>query len=510
MLSKQDADMLIQSFLRRYRSNYFISNLKGIVLDTNKDLRATSPFLHAVCCLHGMVSEEEYSVSPLHREVYEEVRRKLGQVLLATPLPLEELLAISAMCLFASAPSVGPEYIDSWVLSGHCAQQAMLTINFAKISANIKSGDASLEDQKDVRLWGSICLNHLQWAAATGRPSFLPPHYTAYCLLTLDIGQATIDDAMNVAEIMLYSSIVAPSERLLSLSTEGDCPEIEAWSQKWKHLFNMPQSICLKLGYHIAYLILAKRALNISRANHSHASRHMSTEEDFTNSKDKPSGSTNADRDTERTAHPGHRPTMFEVMVVDSAILVLQTLSRMSDNQTRCLPVFYSVCITYSILVVSHYRHSSSEISDESLLGLLTRLKALSADAKMSSAMKFAIDKAMTKIATRSHKPICQQCRCYHTQYPCGNTDVIPQDLDSLRDTSHPQKLEIAGVEHDKDRYDAGREGAPSDKPTDFQPGNRHAGLWEDLPWDVRNCFEDFFSVGGIDHSKLEQMVPCV
>lgn len=71
-------------------------------------LRAASPLLYGVCCLQGLRFYKTHEVidTETRRELYEEVRDMLGQVVLASPLPLEELYAMLIMCTFEAAPKV--------------------------------------------------------------------------------------------------------------------------------------------------------------------------------------------------------------------------------------------------------------------------------------------------------------------------------------------------------------------------------------------------------------------
>jgi hypothetical protein len=85
-----------------------------IQLETTPDsagrqLRHRSPLLFAVCALHGLRFSHQHSTllnSPTHRQLYEEVRDMLGQAVLASPLPLDELSAILIMSTFEAAPRV--------------------------------------------------------------------------------------------------------------------------------------------------------------------------------------------------------------------------------------------------------------------------------------------------------------------------------------------------------------------------------------------------------------------
>lgn len=57
------------------------------------------------------------------------------------------------------------DYIDSWLLTGYCAQQAMLSISFSAVVENVKRGMVTNADRQAIRLWANICLHHLQYVS---------------------------------------------------------------------------------------------------------------------------------------------------------------------------------------------------------------------------------------------------------------------------------------------------------------------------------------------------------
>ncbi|OHW90515.1 hypothetical protein CSPAE12_10887 [Colletotrichum incanum] len=171
LLDDKTARDLVAEFVRRRRHTLLI-NSEADLAPRNRDLRHASPFLHDVCCLHAM-RFSEYSSSVLHRRVFEHVRLQMGQLMIASPLPLEELMGVLIMSLWASAPS-GPEYIDSWLVSGHCAQQAMLSINFSEILSRTKSGTSTEADQRVMRLWANTCLAASDQDSLSSSPRLQP------------------------------------------------------------------------------------------------------------------------------------------------------------------------------------------------------------------------------------------------------------------------------------------------------------------------------------------------
>ncbi len=129
------------------------------------------------------------------------------------------------------------DYIDSWLLTGYCAQQAMLSISFSTIVENVRRGNPTDEDRRAIRLWASVCLHHLHWAVTTGRPSTIPAPYLNQCNILLSLFEATVHEGMVVAEILLYTALNKKLTHHSYLDANGECDEFVAWKQKWCHLF---------------------------------------------------------------------------------------------------------------------------------------------------------------------------------------------------------------------------------------------------------------------------------
>jgi len=126
-------------------------------------LESTSSLLMATCAFQG-IRLSEFRHSQLHTILYEHIRKELAPVLLISPLPMDCLQALTMMSLWNMSPitQTKPEFIDSWLISGHSVQQGMLAINFTEILANIKNGQASANDKLSLRVWNTICLVHLR------------------------------------------------------------------------------------------------------------------------------------------------------------------------------------------------------------------------------------------------------------------------------------------------------------------------------------------------------------
>ncbi|KAK1597973.1 uncharacterized protein LY79DRAFT_599281 [Colletotrichum navitas] len=402
ILDEKTARDLLAEFVRRRRHTLLI-NSEADLASRNMDLRHASPFLHDVCCLHAM-RFSEHSSSVLHRRIFEHVRLQMGQLMIASPLPLEELMGILIMSLWASAPS-GPEYIDSWLVSGHCAQQAMLSINFSEILSRTKSGTSTEGDQRVMRLWANTCLVNLHWAATTGRPATVPPAYLRQCKLLLDFEEVTIRDAMVYAEIMLYLVLQDKFSQGLYLGSDGTCAELSAWRTRWNSLFELSASSTLRISYPIAWLILARRSLEHDQA---------APDQDSLSSSPRPHPVDAAANDG---AHdqPGSQgpPDMAQSRVSTFATDVVRAFVDMPAPRAEELPEFHRLCVAYAMLIISKHEQKPAAAAaaagglpsdaDDEVLALLRAAQKHNGVTGNSapSAIQFGLERALRKVSSR-------------------------------------------------------------------------------------------------------------
>ncbi|KAK1541777.1 hypothetical protein CPAR01_05164 [Colletotrichum paranaense] len=387
ILDDKTARDLVAEFVSR-RRNTLLINSEADLAPKNRDLRHASPFLHDACCLHAM-RFSEHSSSVLHRRVFEHVRLQMGQLMIASPLPLEELTGIMIMALWASAPS-GPEYIDSWLVSGHCAQQAMLSINFSEVLSRTKSRTSTDEDQRVMRLWANTCLVNLHWAATTSRPATVPAAYLLQCKLLLNFEKPTMLDAMVYAEIMLYMILQDKFAQRSYLGSDGTCEELSAWKTRWNYLF--------------AWLILARRSLEHDQAT--------SDQDSLSSSPRLVPADARADR-RQRNADPQSPPDTTQSRVRAFATDVVRAFVDMPGSRAEELPEFHRLCVAYAMLIISKYEQRSSLLEgdgagvgegDDAVLELLRAAQRHNGVRGNSapSAIQFGLERALKKVAERT------------------------------------------------------------------------------------------------------------
>ncbi|KAI0509719.1 hypothetical protein F5B22DRAFT_615734 [Xylaria bambusicola] len=388
LLDEQTASELIELFIKHQGHTLLVRSVAD--LRHFGDTRRVSAFLHGVCCLIGVVYRDDICGTALHRQLYEQIRITLGEAVLSSPLDLDDLNAMFIMSNNANSPSgQGTEYIDSWLLTGYCAKQAMLSICFTQIVDRLKKGTSGGEDYRAIQLWSTICLHHLHWAATTGRPSIIPKGYLNQCYVLHSFYRATIQDGMLVAEIMLYSTL---HRKLLQESYPSDgreCEEFRTWKQKWNHLLALPTSAMLRVGYHAACLILAVRALektgdalastsllttdSLVTGNGSGVSKTNDltpTSEDRHDSPEATRGETSQSSDTKTD----NAADVLRINACKYAKLVVETFLEMPTFLRDKAPTATCLCLGYCALVLSHYDPSLSQIPDTVVLRLVTSL----------------------------------------------------------------------------------------------------------------------------------------
>ncbi|KAI0376059.1 hypothetical protein F5Y04DRAFT_225637 [Hypomontagnella monticulosa] len=366
LLDEQTANELIELFIRHQGHNLLACKAGDLALSGGT--RKASTFLHSVCCLIGVVYREDICGTPVHKTIHEQVRISLGQALLTSPLNLEEINAVLIMSNNANSPSSnGVDYVDSWLLTGYCAKQAMLGISFSKIINNIKQGCLTAEDHRIIHLWSKICLHHLHWAATTGRPSIIPIPYINQCNILLSFYQATMQDGMLVAEILLYSSLHQKLANQSYLGDGSECKEFISWKDKWNHLLGLSTSSMLRIGYHAACLILAVRSLE--EVGQGLRPRTFLSEVDGDNISDVE----NHTRAQSKRAKDGDGNAL-RANACKYAMLVLQAFLEMPSFLMDGIETCLCLCIGYCALLLAHHDESQSKIPDQVSRDLIIRI----------------------------------------------------------------------------------------------------------------------------------------
>ncbi|EQB53924.1 hypothetical protein CGLO_06304 [Colletotrichum gloeosporioides Cg-14] len=304
------------------------------------------------------------------------------------------------MSLWACSPS-SPEYVDSWLLSGHCAQQAMLSINFSEILMRTKARTSTEDDQRVVRLWANTCLVNLHWAATTGRPATVPSAYLAQCKLLLNFEEVTMRDAMMYAEITLYLILQDKFSQRSYLGADGECEELAAWKLRWNYLFELPAASTLRISHSIAWLILARRSLEHDQA---------SSDDDSLSSSPRLQPA-----DAVRQEPPSHQnPELHDLAharVCGFATEVVRAFVEMPSTRAEELPEFHRLCVAYAMLIISKYEQKPpySGVDGGNNGGSHEVLQLLKAAQKQNSvwsasspsAIQFGLERALKKVTAR-------------------------------------------------------------------------------------------------------------
>ncbi|EXJ87151.1 hypothetical protein A1O3_04110 [Capronia epimyces CBS 606.96] len=349
ILSEDVAEKLVTEFITRLGHVIQIRSIADFT--SAATIRQGSPLLYAVCCLHGLrfCKDPDLVNTAVHRQLYEEVREMLGQVVLASPVPLEELYALLIMSIFEAAPRPVFEYIESWLLSGICAQQAISTIDFVQIMTNLRLGKHENRDRRSMSLWNNICLVNLRFAVGTGKPTTIPSELLDQCPAILNHPEATLDDGLVLAEVLLFSTLcnkqVPPS-----LDRDGSCHDLTMWEKRWKHLLSSQRAICLRFCRDFAYLVMAMRSVDKCRSNTVDQST-VQPNQWRSNDIVPPVGGDLAKEHFDISL----LSDSFQASAHKHALLMARTFLDMPTALVQELPKFHHICISYCTLVLSEF-----------------------------------------------------------------------------------------------------------------------------------------------------------
>ncbi|KAK6082629.1 hypothetical protein SCUP515_02384 [Seiridium cupressi] len=248
----------------------------------------------------------------------------MGQALLLSPLTLAETYAVLLMTDGILDPAQdGSEFIDSWLLTGFCAQQAVLAINLPKIVSSIAQDETSIEDQRAIRLWSVICLQHLHFY------------------------DASLQDSMMLAEIQLYSTLLQILRQSSFNGSAIEAQEFTSWRERWSHL-------------------LSTRKLEaIGESLQSHTFMRDTVLGDAHGDSDSQTDAIEFD-DTLRSAL---RKTCSKLAegIIDLFLEMKPSLKISLGSETH-------LSVVYSSLILAHFDETESGLSDQHCLDLVVRI----------------------------------------------------------------------------------------------------------------------------------------
>ncbi|KAF5556773.1 transcriptional activator of proteases prtT [Fusarium napiforme] len=358
MLNATTAETLVKSFIRRRRHVLFINDESDLV--TRGSLIQTSPFLHAVLCSHEMRFTHTSQTDALkHRQVYEHMRNMLGQVVLGSPLHLEEITGVLICSLFAGSPSCEAEYVDSWLLSGICSQQAMLCIQFSDIHQRTNAGTSTKLDLRSMRIWANICLNHLQ--------------------NLLNFEQTTMRDAMLLAEISLYCTLQKEDCVKPTFANDGFSSKFAIWKQQYGYLLDLPTGLMLKFSYCIANVILAKRTLDRVEADALNLASSLSPQTSRSSTVNLQDPSTKS----------------LQSHVYELSFRVIQAFIAIPSSSSGDLPEFHSLCVAYALLILGQYDELPPAVAKNELYSALQEMRRRCSESNAYSvAVRLSVERA--------------------------------------------------------------------------------------------------------------------
>ncbi|CAN6612962.1 hypothetical protein TRVA0_005S01882 [Trichomonascus vanleenenianus] len=232
-----------------------------------------SPLLAGVLILQGMRCDDKDTHDELQPQLFDTVRRVLSTSLMTSPLYLCDLEAMLYIAQFNVARKPKQPIFDSWLLTGYAIKLFLLSVPFGSFISRLDEGLGQGMDLYTMRLWNGLCLCHLQYALASGKPVLIPSEYLNQCSKIAAIRNRMPSDLINVGEIAMLvllaqlqiSASDGSSSNSSSYSSQqqytGTYSELERWKSEFWNVLEIDSARSLHIGYDYCHVVLACRQL---------------------------------------------------------------------------------------------------------------------------------------------------------------------------------------------------------------------------------------------------------
>ncbi|ODV93225.1 hypothetical protein PACTADRAFT_51844 [Pachysolen tannophilus NRRL Y-2460] len=271
---------LAKSFLEI--SHFWI--IPGGLKELDRSYVIDHPFITCVFVTLAMCFDENYNYVEEQKKLYSLTTKLLGIALVTDPLTDQDIEAILYLSLYNISRKPKQPQIDNWFLASAGIKHFMLSLNFNEIRNRVVIYNRYENfDIYRLRVWNSLCACYFQASIGYGRPVMLSKEYFDIHQLTLKFPNATIGDAIKVAELELniivlkildnlnyyfenikqfddikkdhYNGHTTGVENVLTFK------ELDYWKLKWDGLIKRDISSILLFSYNFFYVMLSRRYL---------------------------------------------------------------------------------------------------------------------------------------------------------------------------------------------------------------------------------------------------------
>ncbi len=162
---------------------------------------------------------------------------------------------------------------DGWTISSSCFNHCIISLDLKSIYERASDGCFTDDDIFHLRIFNASCCSHYQFAIGYGRPAVINTSYTGLHKLILQYPNATIGDAIKVAELELYWTLCIDRDKIINgwpisvnqqtNKDDGENAELflfsdlDEWYENWSKIMSKDVTHGLQLSYYFTHVVLA-------------------------------------------------------------------------------------------------------------------------------------------------------------------------------------------------------------------------------------------------------------
>ncbi|QPG75485.1 hypothetical protein FOA43_002840 [Brettanomyces nanus] len=241
--------------------------IPGGIGEVDREYVIKHPFSSCVYCIIAMGFDNDYKFVEQKKELYPIARSLMVNTSLTIPLSDHDIEAVLYVCTYGMTKQAYQSEFDGWILSSLAFKHCIISLDLQNILNRVKMGVFSDDDIFHLRIFNAVCCCHYQFAVGYDRPVMMDLDYVKLHQLILQFPNATIGDAIKVAELELYQLLsrdlveMSPGDVYCQVSEDNKLTfaHLIDWLSNWDKIIAKDVTHGLIFSYNFAHLLLARK-----------------------------------------------------------------------------------------------------------------------------------------------------------------------------------------------------------------------------------------------------------
>lgn len=240
--------------------------IPGGISVIDRDYVTEHPFISCVFIVLAMFSNKNYRGSKLQDEVYEHLNSMVSCIERKNPLTDHDIEALLYVCMYGLCD------FDTWMLSSLGLMHFVKSIDLRRIIESVVDENIyEADDLFHLRIFNALCACNIQHAVCAGKPVMIPDPWWKVHRISVIFPDATIGDAIKVAELELYKMLSVNLNdtdyfRKFNCYREEDdllyFSDLVEWKYKWEKMITKDISRALLLSYQFSNILLSRKIID--------------------------------------------------------------------------------------------------------------------------------------------------------------------------------------------------------------------------------------------------------